>query len=237
MKYLIVNGDDLGASPGINRGILEAHHRGILTSASLMVHGVGAVEAAELSRAAPRLSVGLHAELALPTAEPVDELVEQNCVAALENQWARFHELMGRSPTHLDSHHNTHREPWLRPVFRDFAGRHGLPLRENSPVRYFSKFYGQWGGKTHLEQISVGNLQRMLSMDIGEGFTELSCHPGYVEAGFPSGYSRERQVEVQTLCAPGLRDILAQHDICLISYHEFPSLLTKCQSNRTPTPA
>ncbi len=25
MKYLIVNADDFGASPGINRGILEAH--------------------------------------------------------------------------------------------------------------------------------------------------------------------------------------------------------------------
>ena len=25
MKYLIVNGDDFGLSPGINRGIVEAH--------------------------------------------------------------------------------------------------------------------------------------------------------------------------------------------------------------------
>ncbi|PYR01516.1 MAG: hypothetical protein DMF97_07400, partial [Acidobacteria bacterium] len=35
MKYLIVNADDFGASSGINRGILEAHQRGILTSTSL----------------------------------------------------------------------------------------------------------------------------------------------------------------------------------------------------------
>jgi hypothetical protein len=33
-KYLIVNADDFGQSPGINRGIIEAHEHGILTSAS-----------------------------------------------------------------------------------------------------------------------------------------------------------------------------------------------------------
>ena len=38
MKCLIVNGDDFGASRGINRGILEAHRSGILTSTSLLVN-------------------------------------------------------------------------------------------------------------------------------------------------------------------------------------------------------
>ena len=37
-RYLIVNADDLGADDGINRGIIEAHERGIVTSASLMVN-------------------------------------------------------------------------------------------------------------------------------------------------------------------------------------------------------
>src|SRR2546429_7532771 len=37
MKWLIINGDDFGASPGINRGIIQAHYDGILTSASLLV--------------------------------------------------------------------------------------------------------------------------------------------------------------------------------------------------------
>ena len=36
-KYLIVNADDFGASAGVNRGILECHTRGVVTSTSLMV--------------------------------------------------------------------------------------------------------------------------------------------------------------------------------------------------------
>src|SRR5947199_10468 len=36
MRYLIVNGDDFGASPAINRGIMEAHLHGILTSTSIL---------------------------------------------------------------------------------------------------------------------------------------------------------------------------------------------------------
>ncbi len=238
MKYLIVNGDDLGASPGINRGIFEAHHRGILTSASLMVNATAASEAAELSRAAPRLSVGLHAHLDAPDLELLSHAARQQaCQAALDSQWTRFQELMGRPPTHLDSHHNTHRDPHLLQIFLAFAARHRLPLREHSPVRYFSKFYGQWGGQTHLDQISVASLTQMLAAEIRDGLTELSCHPGYVEAGFSSGYSREREAEVRTLCDPGLRPLLHRHGIHLISYHDLPGLLTNTLAAAAPNAA
>ena len=39
MKYLIVNADDFGASDGINRGIVDGHRQGIVTSTSAMVTG------------------------------------------------------------------------------------------------------------------------------------------------------------------------------------------------------
>ena len=55
MKYLIVNADDFGASPGITRGILEAHADGILTSTSMMVDTPWSAEAASLAGSAPRL--------------------------------------------------------------------------------------------------------------------------------------------------------------------------------------
>jgi len=55
-----VSADDFGLSPGVNRGIVEAHEKGILTNASLMVNGAAFAEAVELARAHPRLGVGLH---------------------------------------------------------------------------------------------------------------------------------------------------------------------------------
>ena len=38
MKYLVVNADDFGLSAGINRGILEAHQQGIVTSTTVAVN-------------------------------------------------------------------------------------------------------------------------------------------------------------------------------------------------------
>lgn len=62
-RFAIVNGDDLGLSPGINKGIIESYRDGILTSASLIATGEAFDEAAALARAYPGLSVGVHLTL------------------------------------------------------------------------------------------------------------------------------------------------------------------------------
>jgi hopanoid biosynthesis associated protein HpnK len=61
--FAIVNGDDFGLSPGINRGIIEAHRDGILTSASLMAVGDAFEEAVALTHEHPGLSLGIHLTL------------------------------------------------------------------------------------------------------------------------------------------------------------------------------
>ncbi len=60
MKKLIVTGDDFGLSTGVNEAIEEAHRRGILTTASLMVRGAATDDAVERARRLPSLRVGLH---------------------------------------------------------------------------------------------------------------------------------------------------------------------------------
>jgi hopanoid biosynthesis associated protein HpnK len=59
----ILNADDFGLSPGINRGIIEAYRDGILTSASLMVVGDAFEEAVALAHEHPDLSLGIHLTL------------------------------------------------------------------------------------------------------------------------------------------------------------------------------
>lgn len=217
MRYLIVNADDFGASPGINRGILEAHTTGILTSTSLMVDTPWSAEAASAGQVHTALSVGLH--VVMEEANGVASRLE-----ALERQYARFVALMGVQPTHVDSHHNVHRDPLLLASFLEFCRDHGVPLREHSPVRYFSKFYGQWGGESHPEHVSVESLARMLATEIGEGISELSCHPGYVDERAPSGYALEREAELRTLCDPRAWALLEAENITLVSYHDLGRL-------------
>ncbi len=53
MKHLIVNADDFGYSRGINRGIVEAHERGIVTSTTMMVNAPATGEAVELRAPLP----------------------------------------------------------------------------------------------------------------------------------------------------------------------------------------
>lgn len=226
-RYCIVNGDDFGASHGINRGILEAHQKGVLTSTSLMVNMLGSGEAARMSHDTTRLSVGLHVTLTSEEGEPlIDFGSSEKCRVELEHQWHRFIKLMGRPPTHLDSHHNIHRDTRLNSLFVDLAKRQKIPLRESSRVRYFSEFYGQWDGDTHLEQISVESLCRMLRTEIKEGFTELSCHPGYVDAGYLTSYSIERETELQTICSPFILQTINELGIELISYQDLNNIVS-----------
>src|SRR5947207_15860794 len=59
-RQLLVNADDFGLSPGVDRGILEAHSAGLVTSTSVMANLPAAGDAALLVRSAPRLEVGVH---------------------------------------------------------------------------------------------------------------------------------------------------------------------------------
>jgi chitin disaccharide deacetylase len=223
MKYLIVNGDDFGASPGVNRGITEAHIHGILTSASLLVKTRWTRQAARLAAALPKLGVGLHADVreALAGSSPSSRGVGES----LRQQFRRFEELVGHPPSHIDSHYNVHRDPRALPHFLELAREHDLPLRDHSPVRYISKFYGQWDGETHLEQISVENLERMVRSEIVDGITELSCHPGYIDQSHVTSYRGEREAELRTLCDPRIRRTLAGLRITLINHHQVAKLV------------
>ncbi len=217
MKWLIINGDDFGASGGINRGIVQAHRDGILTSTSLLVDRPASVDAAARARQHPHLSVGLHLELDAGDSEA------EGVAAQCERQLARFRELTGTLPTHVDSHHDVHRDPRMLPHVLALAQRADAPVRGHSAARHLGKFYGRWGGATHPEQIGVEGLLRLLDAEVREGVTELSCHPGYVEPGYRSSYLVERELELQTLCDPRVRQAIRDRGIRLIGFRDLPA--------------
>jgi chitin disaccharide deacetylase len=145
VRRLIVNADDFGFTAGINRAIIEAHTRGIVTSSTLMANGRAFDDAVRLATMVPRLSVGCH--VVLIDGEPVLN-AELPSITAADSGGARFRDglksfavraLAGRldpgeieaeasaqirklqsagvSVSHVDTHKHTHLFPGvLRPL-------------------------------------------------------------------------------------------------------------------------
>lgn len=232
-RYLIVNADDFGQSSSVNRGIMEAHFEGIVTSTSMMTRWSAATEAAALAHSAPRLDVGLHLDLGewhlvdgdWGTVYHVVRLDDAEAVKAeVIRQLDAFRQLLDREPTHLDSHQHVHlREP-ARTVIEGLAKSQGLPLRSvTSPARYVGDFYGQnEDASENLQAISVSALVDTLK-ELRPGVSELACHPGR-NVDFDTMYRTERDVEVDTLCNPEVRAALADLDITLCTYASIPGI-------------
>jgi predicted glycoside hydrolase/deacetylase ChbG (UPF0249 family) len=228
-RFLIVNADDLGLSEAVNAGVFAAHREGIVTSASLMVRQGAAPAAADEAAAHPGLGVGLHVDLGEWNYESGEwtqayihcdsddrDSVEAECRAQIE----RFRALLGRDPTHLDSHQHVHESEPARGVVETLAAELGVPVRNRS-VRYEGSFYGQSGkGERFPEGITPARLEELISA-LPPGWTEIGCHPA---AGFvpTSSYDAERQVELATLRDPGVKTLLNVRNVNLCTYAQAP---------------
>jgi predicted glycoside hydrolase/deacetylase ChbG (UPF0249 family) len=226
---VIINADDFGASAGINRGIVEAHARGVVTSTSLMVTGRAVHEAVAMSKDHPRLGIGLHWDV-WGEDERTFDLGDHR---AVRDEFARqidvFHRLMGRAPTHIDSHRHAHREPIVAELFRQLAAPLGVPLRHDGRVRYVGGFYAQWEWTvTELKYVSVEYLQQLLRDETtAQGWTEIGCHPGYVSDDFTSVYLAEREHELRTLTDPRVRRTIDELGITLCNYVDHARLTNR----------
>lgn len=227
-KYLIVNADDFGLSPGVSRGIIRAHREGIVTSASLMVRQPAAAAAAGYGRECPELSLGLHFDIGewvfrAGGWELIDAPVAQNdfksIKAEAERQLHLFRRLAGRNPTHIDSHQHVHRGAPVRRALAEIADGISVPLRGCDPrVNYRGDFYGQNSkGERLPEMISVSRLAKILA-DLPDGITELGCHPGLPDDATEAAYRVERAEELEVLCDPKVRDVLSEQRIKLCSF-------------------
>jgi predicted glycoside hydrolase/deacetylase ChbG (UPF0249 family) len=228
-RRLIVNADDFGRSHGINRGVFIAHAHGIVTSASVMVRWPAALDAVTYARRVPKLSLGLHIDLAEWVCSghvwsPNYRVVDLGDPAAIRHEvWRqieRFDQLYGVYPTHLDSHQHVHRHEPARSVVIEIADHLGVPVREeNARVAYCGDFHGQSGrGEPLHHAITVGALAELIGR-LPEGTTEVGCHPGI---GDESGsvYGLERDLEVQALCDPRIHSIVQSGGVALVSFQD-----------------
>jgi len=152
LKNLIVNADDLGWTDGVNRGIVEAFHHGIVTSTSLLANGAAFGGGVEAARSAPGLGVGVHLNLSdgppVADRETVTSLLNNDgefvggpenlllrrarrglSLAEVENEWdAQIQKVRdaGISPTHLDGHKHVHMLPGLFEIALKLAKRHDI---------------------------------------------------------------------------------------------------------------
>lgn len=264
-KQLIVNADDLGLSPGVNRGILEAHRRGILTSTTAMVNMPDAEAGIRLlQREAPQVGIGLH--ITLTTGRPVlppeqvpslvdesgmfpyimgdplahaDAMQADEITAEIRAQFARFVELAGHKPDHLDSHHHAaYHIPAAFQTLLELADAHYLPIRNACgwltdeslnaprydvlrqmlaarpaprwPDNFETGFYDAGATLDHLRSILTG---------LPDGVTELMCHPGYYD-GFPMYYAAQRDTEVAVLTDPAVRALVTEQGIEQVTFAE-----------------
>jgi chitin disaccharide deacetylase len=152
LKNLIVNADDLGWTEGVNRGIAEAHRRGLVTSTSLLANGRAFDSALAVSHDNLDLGVGVHLNLSdgIPIAPPesVPGLLNRAGeleggpeflllrlagrdlhVEEVEHEWdAQITKIKtaGISPTHLDGHKHVHMLPGLFELALRLAKKHGI---------------------------------------------------------------------------------------------------------------
>ena len=246
VKVLIVNADDFGLTPGVSRGILEAHRSGIVTSTTLLVNREippAQVEALTASG----LGVGVHLNLTLGAplsdARRVPSLVDaegrfirdaREAAARAKPDEARielgtqidaFRRIVGRFPTHLDTHHHVGRHDPILELVLDFARALKVPVRsQDAQVRAAARglglrtpdhFMGESGPEPYWSR------ERTLTQleALPDGLSEFMTHPGYFDDDLAySRYGRQRETELAGLTDPEARRAVTRRGIRLAHF-------------------
>jgi len=170
---LLINADDFGLTPGVNRAIVELYDAGCLPSTTLMATGSAFDDAVALAKARPGLGVGCHIVLAdgLPVLPPseIPSLLGEDAVHFRPKLGAFVRDLMlgrlneveiereataqirklqsaGIHVTHFDTHKHAHLFPAIvRPLARAAlaCGVHAL-RNPFEPAWSVAAAHGNW---------------------------------------------------------------------------------------------
>jgi len=167
LRSLVVNADDLGLTAGVNKGIFDAHDRGVVTSTSMFANAFATTHALAGALQRPSLGVGCHLTLVdgRPTLPPdrVPSLIRDDgqfhrswkpfivsCVLGRvslgeveQELTAQIDRLMsaGLELTHLDAHKHVHAYPPIFAIVTRLADRFRIPV-VRVPFEWSSNLYG-----------------------------------------------------------------------------------------------
>lgn len=193
MKYLIVNADDFNLTRGINRAILECHDHGIVTSTTLLVTLPLSAQFIQALKSRPHLGKGIHLSLTLgdrvhpktPFALNRGLLPEIHRIPAdvaereYEAQILKFKNLLGKLPTHMDTHHHIHGHANIFDAIRRLSRKYKIPYRKvNHSVPGATHFlFEDLDPERHWTRDQFLRCLKHLP----KGISEIMVHPGYVD--------------------------------------------------------
>jgi hypothetical protein len=152
-RRLIINADDFGLCESVNKGIVEAHTKGVLTSTTIMANMPAAQQAVDLAKNLPTLGLGVHLNLTAgkplcqdntvklildsqghfalsPGKLALASLITGKVRTAIETELASQIQWLidkGLKPTHLDSHKHIHAFLSIFPIVCRLAKRFSIP--------------------------------------------------------------------------------------------------------------
>jgi predicted glycoside hydrolase/deacetylase ChbG (UPF0249 family) len=211
MSYVIINADDFGYSDGICRSILELWEAGAISGTSLMCAANDAKQ--RMLRFDVRRLLGfagVHLQLTggkpLSSREEVPSLYDGDHkfrdprtgdhpnLREVELEWRRQFELaaevLGGTPTHLDSHHGVHRLPSVFELYVKLAREWKIPVRGSSDENLQSKMRAagvagsavlvrEWTGRSLGGQALRDLVRNAIAKHPDERAVEVISHPGF----------------------------------------------------------
>ena len=226
MKKLVINADDFGYRPEINKGIIYAHKKGIVTSASLFVSREGTDNAVILARKNPGLGLGIHIDLdeffnidharGMVTETGKNYTDKKALKSEIKKQIDKYLTFKLRLD-HIDSHHHSHLHPKAIEATCEAAKEYNIPYIRIfkgfyiDPAEFskYSKLVGEHGFKSaghFIEGWYWGNVDEEFEV------AELMTHPGYGELW--------RETELAHCCKPQLKEHLKKKDIRLVRFSD-----------------
>jgi len=245
-EALIINADDLGLWPSVDRGIFAAWSAGAVGDSTAFANAPVLDDILARARDAG-LPVGIHLNLTFgrPLSAPAEipalvtpagefmkrrawtlPLPEAQVRLELNRQAERVL-ATGWQPSHLDLHHHIHTYPEVLSAVIALARELRLPVRSVNPeMRAALREAGiptpdHFSMAFYAENATVDTLINIVA-DCPGGTLEIMTHPGYADPDLPSSYREDRERELAALTDSAWREYLGTGNIPIVGYSLLP---------------